>query len=241
MVTVAQITTPTTAEQNEALNIFNRLVRSVYGNEAGDPFVTVNFGNNNVGSNWQGYNSIPSDFFVRPDSRVVFNNTQPQTMYLNPYPQDGERMAIQDASGNMNIYPVTLLGNGNKIEGVSTLVLNTAGFNKEWLYRSDIGEWQVVTPLTLVSVLPFPEEFEDMFIIGLAMRINPRNGTSIDPQSVQAYSRILTQFKARYSVVLPQRAEEGLIRTLGVGSKINRTQGYGNNFTTNRFNVGYSF
>lgn len=233
-------TTPTTNEQNEAVLIFNRLVKSMFGNEAGDAFETVNIGNNNVNLNTV-YNYVVTPvngWFPPVNSRLVFNNTVAQTIYLNPYPMDGERFAVQDASGNLSTYPVTLVGNGRTIDGSNTAVLNTNGLKREWFFRADLGDWQQVSDLTLASTLPFPTEFEDLFILGLALRINPRNGTPIDGQSVETYKRLRSLFKARYTLAIDQRAEEGLLRLLGErrASYPGRSD---KNYSTQRFNSGY--
>lgn len=56
-----------------------------------------------------------------------------------------------------------------------------------------------VLPFTPASEWPFPEEFDDYFIIGLALRINPRNGAPLDPQSVERYKYVRSRFKAYYA------------------------------------------
>lgn len=230
---------PTSAEQAEALNLFNRLLKSVFGNEAGDPFTIVSIGNNNITSTWY-YNwpTIPNGWYPERNSRVIFNNTSAQTMALNPSPEDGERVAINDASGNFSTYPLTLLGNGRLIDGQTQVVFNTDNIVKEYLYRGDINTWMSVSDLSLTDSFPFPTEFEDFFIIGLAIRINPRNKQELDPQSVQEYKRLRTLFRARYSLTLPQRSEDGIVRTSGVKYPYYRNN-YGLLNPNQRFYVGY--
>jgi hypothetical protein len=160
-------------------------------------------------------------------------------MYLTPYPEDGERFAINDASNNFATYPVTIYGNGRLIDGATSVTLNTNGVRKEYFYRADLNSWMNVVDLTLTDSLPFPIEFEDMFIIGLAMRINPRNKQAIDPQSVEMYKRLRSLFRARYSQSIEQRPEYALIRTPGVRHLYYRN--YGPYITPDqRFNLGFS-
>jgi hypothetical protein len=225
---------PTNIEQVEGLNIFNRMVRAVLGTEAGDPFTNYSIGNNGVDTTTISNPTVfPVGWYPPINSRIICNINSAQSFYLNPFPQDGERFAINDASSNFATYPVTMNGNGRTIDGATSVVLNTNGFKAEYFYRADLNDWQTVSNLTLTSNLPFPQEFEDMFIIGLAMRINPRNGTNIDPQSVEAYKRLKSMFKARYSITSKQDSEEGLLRTTGVRLRSRTIRGY------DRFITGY--
>jgi len=232
--------TPNPKEQEEGLVFFNRFLRSVFGNEAGDPLTPIAVGNNNVNTN--GYFNlaiIPSGWYPPRNSRIVFNNTQAQTLTLNPYPEDGERIALIDASNNWSLYNVTVNGNGRLISGNTQAILNIDGDNKEYFYRGDIATWFNVSNLGLNDYFPFPTEFEDLFVIGLAMRINPRNKQEIDPQSIQAYKRLLSRFRARYDQTVEQRPEEALMRTPGIPYQYYRNYGPYTD-TSQRFNTGYS-
>jgi len=46
--------------------------------------------------------------------------------------------------------------------------------------------------------LPFPSEFEDFFVITLAIRLAPRLGPPIGAETLAAYKRSQQQFIARY-------------------------------------------
>lgn len=231
--------TPTAAEQAEGLLLFNRFLRSVLGNEAGDPFTPIAIGNNNVqNSAYYNIENIPGGWFPPPNIRILFNNKSAQTLALNPNPDDGERIAINDASGNFSTYPVTVIGNGRTIDGATQVVLNTNSGVKEYFYRADTNNWATVNDLQLSDPLPFPEEFEDYFIIGTAIRINPRNTQQLDPQSMEAFKRLGKQFKARYNQDVEQKAEEGLLRTSGIRRSFFRLYGpYING--GQRFNLGW--
>ena len=232
--------TPTAAEQAEGLSLFNRFLKSVFGNEAGDPYVPISIGTHNVISPmYYTLTSLPTGWYPPRNSRIVFNNDTSQILNLNPYPEDGERFAINDASNNFATYPVTLNGNGRLIDGSTQVVLNVNGTVKEYFYRADTNTWQTINDLTLTDIFPFPVEFEDLFVIGVALRVNPRNKQEIDPQSVQAYKRLRSMFRARYSLNIEQRSEDALLRTPGIPYLYYRHYGpYVQ--TAQRFNVGYS-
>lgn len=204
--------TPTLAEQDEALSIFNRLVRSLLGDGVGDSFTTIAIGNNNVSSSTATFPAtVPSGWYPPSNTRLAMNVTSAQTIYLSPNPRDGDRFAIIDASGNFATYNVTLHGNGRKIGGSNTATLSTNSVSREYFYRADLADWQLISTLTLVSDFPFPTEFEDLFIIWLALRINPRNGAALDEQSITEYRRLKSAFTARYQTIKQGVSELGLL------------------------------
>jgi len=229
--------TPNVAEQAEGLNLLNRIVSAMTGTDAGDLFTNFFVGNNNVNT----VTKVNPDFFAPGytppvNTRIVFNNQQKQTVYMNPSPQDGERFAVSDASNNFSIYSVTLIGNGATIEGASSKILSISGTDFEYFYNAYSANWARVSPLTLTSIFPFPNDFEDLFIIGLAIRLNPRNGTSLDPQSAATYADLKKKFKARYSIKrVPVGSEFGLTQ-LPSNKLYNRGTFY--NYP-DRFNLGY--
>lgn len=231
---------PTADEIEEGLRFLNRLVSSVYGNEAGDQLQPIVIGRNNIdrpqGFPW--YDQVPdqTDWFVPQNVRMVLNLTEPQTVWLDPNPQDGQRFGIQDKSGNLASFNFTIEGNGRTIDNDQNLVINTNGANMTFMYRQDTGDWAIVTPLLISDTFPFPPEFDDMFIIGLAMRLNPRHAVEVDPQSVQAYQRSFRQFGARYQQVAVMFSELGLIRTKGNQEQYFDDTRLGNSL----FNSGYA-
>lgn len=207
---------PTLDEQTEALRLLNRFVRSIFGNEAGDKLQSFAVGTNNITTTasmptytFTGVNYVPLN------ARLVANLAAPVTVNLHPDPEDGSRVAVIDASGNFNSQNMTLVGNGRKIDGANTAVLNTSSLQKEWFYRADLGSWMAITNLGLNDTFPFPIEFEDLFVIGLATRLNPRNGAAIDPQAMMNYQRQRNLFRARYSQSIQQASEDGLVRLSG--------------------------
>lgn len=206
---------PTDAQQVEALRFLNRLLSSVFGNEAGDPLQSFPIGRVGIDrpSGYPWWNTTPdNNWWVPKDTRVVLNLDQPVELWLHPAPDDGTRFAAVDVQGNLSTYPVTLYGNGSLIQGATSIVLNEDGTDKEWFYRADLGNWLLYSPLELDTVFPFPIDFDDFFITLLAMRLNPAYGTAMDPQSMEIYRRSAKQLRARYKQTIPIRSELGLLR-----------------------------
>lgn len=232
---------PTDAQMEEGLRLLERIVESTYGSGAGEQLDPLPMGQNNInrpqGYPW--YNQTPdwNDWYVPPNARLVLNLTDALTVWLDPNPQDGQRFAIQDVSNNLATFPLTVNGNGRLLDGATQQVYDTDGANKEFFFRQDTGNWAVLTPLALTDTFPFPLDFDDMFTILLAQRINPRYGAALDPQSSATLVKQLNQFNARYRQTMFMPSELGLIRTVG-----NRRRYYDNTrFANNQFNSGYAY
>jgi hypothetical protein len=208
--------TLTTNQQTEALRHLNRIVKSVLGNEVGEPFTPVPLGRLNIErpSGWPWYENFPEpDWFVPENSRLMCNLTGSGEVFLHPTPDDGSRLSVIDVGQNLSTFPLTLNANGRRIEGQPSVVLNNDGYNAEWLYRADLGEWRLVSPLTLPADFPFPEEFDFYFITLLAMALNPAYGVTMDPQTQLMMVRSRSQIRSRYHNNIPTRSELGLIRS----------------------------
>lgn len=207
--------TPTTEQQTEALRYLNRIVKSVFGNEAGDPLTAFPLGGDHIsrpsGYPWYG-NTPDNDWFVPKNIRVMCNLTQTINLYLHPDPDNGSRFAVQDVSDNFSTYNVNVYGNGRLIEGGFNLSLTADGTNKEWFYRDDIGSWMLLSPIGLADTFPFPEEFDFFFIIQLAIALNPAYDIELSNQSQATYTRAKSQLRSRYAQHIPVRSELGLIR-----------------------------
>lgn len=217
---IAISTEPTGGQREEALRLLNRLLASVFGNEEGEQLFPVPIGSNGISrpSGFPGYQNAPSTpgWTAPLNSRLILNLTQATQVWLNPAPFDGSRFAINDHSGNLATYPLTVNGNGSRIEGGPSTVFNTNGLTREYMYRADRGAWQLVTPIAETDEWPFPPEFDDMFIIMLAMRLNPRSNITTAEESLLAYRRSLTQFRARYRQSSQGDVDLGLLMTRGI-------------------------
>lgn len=207
---------PTQLQEVEALRYLNRIVKSVFGNEVGDALEGFPVGSKNISrpSGYPWWNTVPdNDWFVPKNTRVMLNlDTSGVNLYLHPAPDPGSRFAINDAAGTLATYPVTVYGNGNMFEGNTSLTLNTSGLEAEWFYREDLSNWVKYAPLELFDTFPFPEEFDDYFIILLAFRLNPAYERQLDPQSTEMLRRSKSQIRSRYVQDIPVRSELGLIR-----------------------------
>ncbi len=207
---------PTAAQQTEALRYLQRIVKSVFGNEVGDPLEAFPIGSDNISrpSRYPWYDTVPdNDWFVPKNLRVMLNvDTAGINLYLHPDPDDGSRFAAVDVAETLATYPVTVYGNGRRIENALSISLNTNGYDAEWMYRADLGNWQKYTPLIDSDTFPFPSEFDDYFITMLAIRLNPSYGAALDDQSGLILKRSTTQLRARYKQDIQMRSELGLFR-----------------------------
>lgn len=208
-------TVPTAAQVTEAFNLLSTIVAGVLGNEAGEQLNPMPLGQDNIKSP-TGYpwwdNSLPGNIFLQTNTRVMCNMTGSGFINFHPRPHDGARMGIVDCSNNFDDNPITVYGNGRLIDGEPEQIYNTPGISQQWVYREDIGSWITVVPLNRAGQMPWPPEFDDMFIIMLAMRLNPRYGQVIHPASGEALKSAMQKFSARYAQSTSQTpSEDGLL------------------------------
>lgn len=202
---------PDTFQIAEALRLFNANIRSIYGDDAGEGLTDWPLGS--FGVDEPGFvDPRTTDLIQRPtiNSRLIATNAAAFTAYLTPYPQDGARMSIADPFSRLATYPVTLDANGRTIEGAATLLLDQDGTFTEWFYRADLGEWVKITSLAETDQCPFPDDFDNFFIIGLAMRLNPRYGREMDAQSALVFKSERRKFIARYLQSQPLEVDDSL-------------------------------
>lgn len=208
-------TTPTANQQNEGLRYLSRLVTSVYGNEAGERLNAFPLGRVDIDrpSGWPWFNNVPpNQWFVPINTQLMCNLSVPAEVWLAPQPGDGGRFGVNDVAGNFSTNPLTISGNGRRIDGMDSITLDVDGTIKIWFYRDDLGEWVTISPITLDGVFPFPPEFDMYFISLLAMTLNPMYGIEMNSQVGAMMTRSETQFKARYSSPIETPAELGLLR-----------------------------
>lgn len=226
---------PSADQFAEGLRLLNRLVDSILTFELGDPFEDIVVGSNNI-SEPTGladyYEDQINNSFLPQNSRLFLNLNEAKTVYLHPIPDDGCLFSVVDTSGNLATNNLTVVGNGRTIETALNQVLSTNGATETWFYRAELGDWKKVTSLTESSEFPFPRGFDNYFIIGLAMRLNPRNGAVLTQESAFEYKRQKSQFRSRYGQVIPAPTEEGIVRM----SSRNRVRRHED--TTHVFNKG---
>jgi len=233
---------PTTDQQTEAFRLLSSLVASMLGNEAGENLNPFPLGGDGIeaprGYPWWN-NELPPDMYVPTNSRLMLNLTDEGQVYFDPAPHDGARMGIVDCANNLDICPLTIHGNGRKIDAQFDLVVDTPGTTQEWVYREDIGSWVTVIPLALDGQMPWPSEFDDLFVISLAMRLNPRYGQVLHPASVDTLRDLKVKFSARYgqsNIMKP--SEIGLLYLTNANVR-NIYRQYGN--PNDMFNAGWPY
>lgn len=221
----------------EALRLYQQNINSIYGGDAGESLEDWPLGAFSVDEPGFVDQRTP-DLIQRPtiNQRLLATNTAAITVYLTPYPQDGARMAIADPFGRLAAFPVTLDANGRTIEGNPTKVLNVNGTFQEWFYRADLGQWVKLSALLSTDQNAFPDTFDIFFVCGLAMRLNPRYGRTMDPQTASVFKMNRRQFIARYLQSQPLEIDDS------ISWPFMSTQGYDQQreFSSNRaFNRGW--
>lgn len=237
--------TPTQDQLDEGFALLSTIVAGVLGNEAGENLFPMPLGQNGIDSP-AGYpwwaNELPGNIFVPTNTRIMCNLTGPGTVNLHPRPHDGARMGIVDVSQNFDLFPLTINGNGRSIEGDEAMTYDTAGEIRQWVYREDLGNWVTVIPLDIAGEMPWPPEFDDMFIILLALRLNPRYGQVIHPASAEALKVAQTKFSARYTQSTTQMpSEDGLLYTTNYNRFWGRAANRGYGDPTAFFNSGFPY
>jgi len=202
---------PSTVQQAEAMRRLSSLVTSVYGNDVGENFQDWMVGYE--GQRYPNYSWTALRWqYPIPQSRILFNDIISQTIYFPNRPYDRARMQFIDVQGVCGTYPVTLDGNGRLIEGVDSVVMNTDGVNKTWIYDAPNANWFLTDTLALGDEMPFPSDFDDYFIISLAGRLNPRYGRSLNDQSIARLAEMKDQLASTYRQKRAMPAQQGVLR-----------------------------
>jgi hypothetical protein len=136
--------------------------------------------------------AIPQDIYLN----CVLNADQ--TILLPPSPGDGARMVILDVGGTFGTYQLTIVGNGNQIDGGASYVLNASGVGISLLYRRELANWVIITDIGLSNNIPYPTMYDDLFVIELAMRLDPRYGKEMSGITAEIYKQVRSQFVGRY-------------------------------------------
>lgn len=209
-------TSPTTAQSEEALRYLQRILLAVLGYEAGEGFEDWPVGTNNV-DDWfvprvQQLETYLVDRPIPTNTRLILNLTEAEEYSLHPMPSPGSRLAVFDASANLDTNPLTLTGNGRLIEGASSLVINTPSADMQWFYREDQGNWARISPVATTDESPFPQEFDEFLILGLLLKLLPAYGMSFTPEMGSLLGRYTAKFRARYKQRKIVGSELGLRR-----------------------------
>lgn len=205
---------PQAEEFAEAFRRLQAIIKSVMAFEAGENYTSVNFGSQGLSTNHtagQDWSSMIESTYVPSNSRLVCHLEAPTTIYLDPNPEDGAKIAIVDSAGNFSTTNLILDGNGRSIDGTSSVTLSTNSLNKDWFYRADLAEWVAFTDITEDGVSPLPEEFDEYLVTLLALRLNPRySGTPMSGESGAIFQKARSYFRSRYKQTKNMPSEYGL-------------------------------
>jgi hypothetical protein len=129
------------------------------------------------------------------NSRIVAKVTEDATLYFPAEPDDGARMGFVNVGSTGTI---TLDGNGRLIDGAATLSPPVSG--SVWFYRADLGDWKLLAKPAIDADMPLPEEFDDLFVCGLAIRLASRYGVKqIDAGIIERYKEMMSVVKKHYT------------------------------------------
>lgn len=226
---------PNVNQLAEGLRLYNQNLKGIYGSEAGESLLDWPLGT--FGVDEPGFVD-PRDPACIPypsiNRRLLVSNAAAVTVYLTPFPQDGSRMGIADIFGRLAAVPVTLDANGRIIEAAPTKLLNVNGTFQEWFYRADLGQWVKLTDLLATDENPFPDEFDVFCYVGLALRLNPRYGREMDPQTATVYKAQRSQFVARYLQSQPLQIDDSLSWPFMSRQSFNQQRGFSSSSAFNR-------
>lgn len=193
---------PTSAQSTEALPRLQAIIQSALGAEVGyilEDWSVITATNITNPAGVALTTAQATAWRVKPQARLQCALTAATTLYLDPQPQDGQRVAVVDAKLTFDTYNLTLDGNGRLIAGGLTKVLSTEGQTAEYIFNADAGEWLPVLGLTTSDNMPFPEAFDDYFIIKLATRLNPRYGRPLAAESQAVMEGTREALRERYA------------------------------------------
>lgn len=217
-------TAPTANEQSEAVDLLNALMWSSLGFEMGEdladwevptPQRTAPVAFNapqlpypqNTDPLFTGFPTIVTpdiDVWMGPpkNSRIVWGGVT-ATAYFPEQPDNGSRMALIAGSGAgdgaQNGQIITLDGNGRTINGANTYTATwPLAAEVMWVYHADTGNWVPFQSILYTDTMPFPPSSDDFWTLALAIRLAPRFGKQISPETSAAFKRAEQRFKAKF-------------------------------------------
>ena len=204
---------PNANQSAEALRLHNQNLTALYGGDAGERLVDWPLGTYRRDPQDDGYSLIYTDDRLHHpeiNHRLIALNLTAATIFMPVRPQDGSRMGIADPYSRLASVPLTLDGNGRPIEGQDAIVLDTDGTFREWIYRADLAAWVRITDMLAEDENPFPPAYDVMFTVLLSMRLNPRYGRMMDPQSADVFKKNRREFIARYLQSRPLETDDSI-------------------------------
>lgn len=214
---------PTRLQFEGAVTRLTKIISGVYDYEVGQPLADWNLGSANRDYVERDTGDRAYRYAPPENSRLIANNTSAQTVWLPSDPGNGSRIGIVNPLGTLATYAVTLDGNGRSIEGATSVAPTT---DTEWMYRADEGDWVKITALTSASTMPFPDKFDDYFIIMLAKRLNPKYGGMSHMDSERRLAEVRSKLRSTYSQVVNTPIEVGIAKNYRGSSSALFTRGY---------------
>ena len=238
MTTIAQIITdayqannlialsviPSAAEQDKALRYTNRLFKSLFGNELGDQLTDAVLSDGGITYPDYAISYPTTNFVVRANTRLINKTTASVTFYMPLNPQPGSRVSFIDITGTLATYPLTANGSDRLIESVTAdKTLNVNFEADDWFYRDDLASWQKISSLALTDDFPLPEEFEELFITLLALRLDATLNVALAEEVGYVMKQMVRKLRARYRQTVEKPSELGILRTPLITRAIWRT------------------
>lgn len=214
---------PSAAEQAKSLRYVNRLFKSLFGNEIGDKLSDGVLSSGGITYPDYAYSYPINTFNVRSNTRILNSSTSAVTIYMPTNPQGGARVSFVDLTGAVSANPVTVVAEDRLIEGVVGKTINTDSEADDWFYRDDLASWQKISSLELTDEFPLPEEFEELFISLLVLRLDPAQGVTTGEELGYLMKQMVRKLRARYRQTTEQPAELGILRTPLITRAIWRT------------------
>lgn len=184
---IAVGTSPTAAEQTEALDVVNRLVQQMMSLEKSANFL-----------DYVADNTLSGTIQLYKHTRIVRNGANSVTLnFPNPV-DDGARMQIIQGPTNTGV--LTLAGNGYTIDGSATFATtNAVNVTPHiWFFRGDLGDWMTVAPQLVGDDFIFPPEFDDLFVTMISTRLAPRYNKAVTQQTMDVIQAGIDAFSARF-------------------------------------------
>jgi hypothetical protein len=205
-------TQPSTAELTEGLDLFNRLLLSLFGFTVGEKLRDWRIQEQQrTGSVSRTYPLLPGSQLSRvpqwplyppQNARIVWDGS-PVHAYFPERPDDGAVMGLTPGSGaaQSDQGELTLDGNGLLIAGQELAEYDSLAMvePKRWFYRADLGDWLEVKALAVDEDNLFPPELDDLWICGVSIRMAPRYGKEIGAATIARVKDMQTLLRTRYA------------------------------------------
>lgn len=140
-----------------------------------------------------------------PSQRLLCESSSPITITM---PRGGLAIAVPsgmlvevvDVTRNASTYPITINGNGWRVNGATTpYQISTNGGSATFLYRSDAGDFRLVANLGAADLLPYPARFDEGIALCLAETLQGEYGQALFPADINRARLCRRNLRALYS------------------------------------------